>query len=544
MSLSSHIDADTLFAHARDHPHRKHIKNNRREYHDGAYSSRFETGDIPKFKIPAQGISDAAAYQLIHDEVDLDGSPALNFASFVHTWMPDHALKLIVENISKNFSDQDEYPATMAIHTRCVSMIADLWKAPSASEAIGTATGGSSEAIMLGGLALKKAWQERRKAAGKDHYHPNIVMGANAQVALEKFARYFDVECRLVPVTKEGGYVMQPKDAIKFVDENTIGIFVILGSTYTGGFEDVQAMSDLLDEYEAKTGISVPIHVDAASGGFVAPFAYPGYKWCFDVPRVHSINASGHKFGLVYVGLGWIIWKDKSLLHKDLIFELHYLGSTEYSYTLNFSRPSAPILAQMFNFLNLGFEGYRSITQSDLANARMLSRALEESKYYTVVSNIHIPLGTEGLGVVGRVGKTIGSVDEDTAEFYQKGLPVVAFRFSDEFKQDYPHVQQSWIQDLLRAKQWIVPNYSLPPNEDKTEILRIVVRESMNADVIERVAKDIFEITEKLKSTDSSTFLMAAAITGKSGAVENEVSKAGQHGAKAKGEQVTYSRAC
>ncbi|KAF9517821.1 hypothetical protein BS47DRAFT_1371246 [Hydnum rufescens UP504] len=459
------------------------------------------TTNVGSFKMD-KGTSATVAYQL------LDGSPSLNFASFVHTWMPEEGLKLVVENISKVahalqmccIADQDEYPATMRVHGRAVSMLADLWKVPKGNKAIGTATGGSSEAIMLGGLALKKAWQERRKAAGKDHYHPNIVMGANAQVALEKFARYFDVECRLVPVTKEGGYVMQPKDAIKYVDENTIGIFVILGSTYTGGFEDVQGMSDLLDEYEARTGISIPIHVDAASGGFIAPFAYPGYKWGFDISRVHSINTSGHKFGLTFVG--WVLWKDESLLHKDLIFELHYLGSTEYSYTLNFSRPSAPILAQMFNFLHLGFEGYRRIAQADLTNARMLSRALEKSTYYTCVSNIHIPLADDSNGTgAGRevVGKTPRVVDEDQAEYYQRGLPVVAFRFSDKFKREYPHIQQAWIQNLLRAKQWIVPNYNLPPNEEKTEILRIVVRESMNADLIERVTLDILNITEQLK---------------------------------------------
>jgi glutamate decarboxylase len=189
---------------------------------------------------------------------------------------------------------------------------------------------------------MKKRWQAKRKAAGKDHYHPNVIMGANAQVAIEKFARYFDVECRLVPVTEESNHVMSPKDAIKFIDENTIGVFVILGSTYTGAFENVQEMSDLLDELQKTKGLDIPIHVDAASGGFVAPFAYPKYKWAFDVPRVQSINTSGHKYGLTYVGLGWVIWKDESFLPKELIFELHYLGSTEYSFTLNFSSPAAP----------------------------------------------------------------------------------------------------------------------------------------------------------------------------------------------------------
>ncbi|KAF8605688.1 glutamate decarboxylase [Ceratobasidium sp. AG-I] len=505
MSLSRHQDAESLVAKAVDHPHRKH-----HEIHDGSYSSRFATEQLPKFHIPSTGVSAHAAYQLIHDELDLDGTPSLNLASFVHTWMPEEGKKLMIENMSKNFADQDEYPATMGVHTRCVSMLADLWKAPKGGKAIGTATGGSSEAIMLGGLALKKRWQAARKAAGKSIHEPgpNIVFGANAQVALEKFARYFDVECRLVPVDQETNHVMSPERAMQFIDENTIGVMVILGSTYTGAFEDVEGMARLLDEYEAKTGYSVPIHVDAASGGFVAPFAYPKYKWAFDIPRVHSINTSGHKFGLVYAGLGWILWRDEEKLPKELIFELHYLGSVEYSYTLNFSRSAAPIIGQFFNFLNLGFEGYRRIAQSDLRNARLLSRALELSGYFTVLSNIHKPLGTT-KGLAQTVSDTLTGVDEDEAEFYERGLPVVSFRFSDNFRAENPNVKQEWIQSLLRAKQWIVPNYALPPNEDKVEILRIVVRESMSADLVEKVVVDILQITESLMSGSGEAIMMA-----------------------------------
>jgi len=262
---------------------------------------------------------------------------------------------------NKNLIDSDEYPATTLIHTRCVSILASLWHADETKHASGTATTGSSEAIQLAGLAMKKIWQEKMKKQGKDEYRPgpNIVMGANAQVALEKFARYFDVEMRLVPVDESTNYAMSPKRAMEYIDENSIGVFVILGSTYTGVYENVEEMSDLLDEYEAKTGISVPIHVDAASGGFVAPFATPKLKWDFRLPRVVSINSSGHKFGKAYVGVGWVIWRDKAHLHPSLIFELHYLGSVEYSFSLNFSRPAAPIIASYFNFVHLGFEGYR-----------------------------------------------------------------------------------------------------------------------------------------------------------------------------------------
>ncbi|KAF9448591.1 glutamate decarboxylase [Macrolepiota fuliginosa MF-IS2] len=502
MSLSRHIDAEEVIAKAKEHPHTKHAHHARR--HGPAKVSTWkhdeEGTELPKYTIPKHGIPSRSAYQLLHDETALDGNPLLNLASFVHTQMPDDANKLILENINKNIVDLEEYPAASIIHNRCVSMMADLWKAPKDSKAIGTATAGSSEAIMLGGLAMKKRWQEARKAAGKDHYHPNIVFGANAQVALEKFARYFDVECRLVPVKATKGFIMDPRDALQFIDENTIGVMVILGSTYTGHFENVQLMSDLLDDLQEKSGLDIPIHVDAASGGFIAPFVYPRLKWSFEVKRVVSINTSGHKFGRVYAGLGWILWRDESLLHKDLIFELHYLGSTEYTFTLNFSKPASPIIAQMYNFLNLGFEGYKRIAIRDLRNSRMLSRALE-STYFTVLSNIHHPATSTGA-----LGHILGHAADDTdnPELYEPGLPVVSFRLSEEFQKANPGVQQRWIQVLLKTKGWIVPNYSAPMGAENVEMLRVVVRESLTEDLIERLVVDILEITESLQGSEGT----------------------------------------
>ncbi|KAJ7198624.1 pyridoxal phosphate-dependent transferase [Mycena haematopus] len=502
MSLSRHINADEVIEKAREHPHRKHAAQEGRQTFHQSWSRDEDAARAPKYTIPEVGIPSKAAYQLLHDETALDGNPLLNLASFVHTWMPEEANKLIMENINKNQVDLDEYPAATIIHNRCISMLADLWKAPKDCKAIGTSTAGSSEAIQLGGLAMKKRWQEARKAAGKDHYHPNIVFGSNAQVALEKFARYWDVEARLVPVNASTNYVMDPKAALEFIDENTIGVMVILGSTYTGHFEDVQLMSDLLDDLEKRTGLDIPIHVDGASGAFIAPFAYPTYKWAFDVKRVHSINTSGHKFGLVYAGLGWIIWKDESMLHKDLIFELHYLGSVEYSFTLNFSKPASPIIAQMYNFLNLGFDGYRRIAIKDLRNARMLSRALEAT-YFTILSNIHKP-SARGLAELESAN------DTDEPELYERGLPVVSFRLSDKFTAEYPHVQQAWIQSTLRTKGWIVPNYNAPEGEAETQILRVVVRETLSEDLCERLIVDILEVTESLMGTSAYSRLTFA----------------------------------
>jgi glutamate decarboxylase len=328
-------------------------------------------------------------------------------------------------------------------------------------------------------------------------------MGANAQVALEKFARYFECECRLVPISKESSYCLDPKKALEMVDENTIGVFVILGSTYTGHYESVKEMSDLLDEYEKKTGHSVPIHVDGASGGFVAPFVSPKLEWDFKLPRVVSINTSGHKFGLSQVGVGWIIWRAKKYLPKDLIFELHYLGSVEYSFSLNFSRPAAPIIAQYFMLLHLGFQGYRSVGLQDLKNARTLSRALEKCGYYEVLSDIHrLDHSKGGIGSVDGAKQKI-DIDEEDVENYVPGLPVVAFRFSESFRQKCPDVEQKWIQTLLRSKGWIVPNYELAPDLQQIEILRVVVRENTSETLIERLVSDICEITEGLAKADS-----------------------------------------
>jgi len=539
MSLRAHIKPEQLLQEAREHPHRKLTAYSRK--HDdasvgGAYVGRYTTDPIPKFKIPSKGIEAKAAYQLVHDHLALDGEPLLNLASFVHTWMPDEAVKLMVENMSKNLIDEDEYPQMVQIHSRCVSMIADLWKAHHAKDALGTATTGSSEAIMLGGLAMKKIWQAKMKAAGKNIHEPgpNVVMGANAQVALEKFARYFDVECRLVPVDESTRFCMSPDRAMEYVDENTIGVFVIAGSTYTGHYEDVERMDKLLTEYEEKTGIHVPIHVDAASGGFVAPFAHPNFKMSFDLPRVVSINTSGHKFGLAFVGVGWVVWRSKEFLPKELVFELHYLGSTEFSFSLNFSRPAAPIIAQYFSLINLGFEGYRRIALADLSNARLLSKALDKSGYFKVLSEIH-----HGLD-----GKEVPRDKEDQVEMYKPGLPVVAFRFSDEFQKKYPDIQQKWVQTLLRAKGWISPNYNLPPNAEKIEVLRVVVRENMSEELIDLYLSDLLSVTEDLTKADSPARGLATLGRGKyNQSAELKAGSSGHEEGDAH-KPTTYARQC
>ncbi|MCJ1269112.1 hypothetical protein MMC22_009001 [Lobaria immixta] len=507
MALAKHVDPDLIIKTLHDHPaeaHKRHVHTPYAVSTITPYSSRYSSQqELSKFKIPRQGAPADAVHQMLKDELDLDGRPNLNLASFVGTYMEREGEALMIENLSKNMSDADEYPAMMAIHARCVSILSHLWGVRKGETAMGSATTGSSEAIHLGGLAMKRRWQEKRDAEGKDKSKPNIIMGANAQVALEKFARYFEVEARILDVSEKSHYRLDPELVKKNIDENTIGVFVILGSTYTGHYEPVEEISKILDEFEKESGHDIPIHVDAASGGFIAPFTHAragGPKWNFELPRVKSINTSGHKFGLVYAGVGWIIWRDESYLPKHLIFELHYLGGTEESYTLNFSRPGAQIIAQYYNLIHLGFDGFRAIMENCLDNARLLSKALEASGWYICVSDIHRKKGEHSFK--GTKEPVFGSKDETSAD-YNAGLPVVAFRLSDDFKKDYPHVKQETVSTLLRVKQYIIPNYPLPPTEDKTEILRVVVRESMSLDLLDRLITDIFAVTQQLMTTDT-----------------------------------------
>ncbi|XXH02774.1 hypothetical protein Hte_009160 [Hypoxylon texense] len=510
MSLARHIDPEELVERLHDANLTENglkLRQKMTTSHLTPYGTKYASeSDVPKYQIPKEGAPSDTAYQLIRDELDLDGKPNLNLASFVGTYMEPNATQLMAENLAKNLADNDEYPAMMSLHERCISMLAHLWGAGKGEKAIGSATTGSSEAIHLGGLCMKRRWQEHRKAKGLDASTPNIIMGANAQVALEKFARYFDVEARILPVSKASNYRLDPELVRKNVDENTIGVFVILGSTYTGHYEPVEEISTILDEYQEKTGIDIPIHVDAASGGFVAPFTHAqagGPKWNFELPRVKSINASGHKYGLVYAGVGWIVWRDESYLPQHLIFELHYLGGTEKSFTLNFSRPGAQVIVQYYNLIHLGFSGYREIMENCLRNARLLSKSLETTGWYTCVSDIHRrpPSAVAGGALADAKHAVLGEEGETSAD-YVAGLPVVSFRLTDDFRREFPHIKQESVSLLLRARQWIIPNYALPPTEDETEILRVVVRESMSLDLLDRLISDVVSVTQTLIDTD------------------------------------------
>src|SRR3954454_1527746 len=341
---------------------------------------------VPRDRLPDAEMLPQTAYQVVLDEVMLDGNARFNLATFVTTWMDEEADRLYAATVDKNMVDKDEYPQTAEIESRCVSMLADLWHAPDAADPIGTSTTGSSEGCMLGGLAMKRRWQQARRDAGKPADRPNIVMGGNVQVVWEKFANYWEVEPRYVPL--EGNVLHLTADRLlEHVDENTIGVVAVLGSTMDGSYEPVQEICAVLDEHERSTGVSVPVHVDAASGGFIAPFLQPELIWDFQLPRVVSIQASGHKFGLVYPGVGWVLWRAAEFLPEELVFHVNYLGGDMPTFALNFSRPGAQVVLQYFQFLRLGREGYRLVQQACQDVAVHLSDAIAAMPEFELVSD-------------------------------------------------------------------------------------------------------------------------------------------------------------
>src|ERR1700761_307255 len=348
------------------------------------YGTRFLTEDAPSGPFPEKGMSALDSQRLVEEELQLEGDPNRNLATFVTTWMEPEAERLIAENNYRNFIDHAEYPISAEIEKRCIRMLADLFNAP--GETTGARTQGSSEAIMLGALSLKWKWRERQKAAGKSVDKPNLVFGGDVHVVWEKFCRYFDVEPRIVPL-QPGKYTIGPDDVAPQVDENTIGVAAVLGTTFTGHADDVVGINDLLLKLKDEKELDVPIHVDGASGGFVWPFLYPHSEWDFRLEQVRSINVSGHKFGLVYPGIGWVVFREKADLAEDLVFYENYLGKRDATFTLNFSTGSAMVLAQYYNFVRYGYDGYSYVMHTMQANARTLAAEIAAIGEFSIIGD-------------------------------------------------------------------------------------------------------------------------------------------------------------
>src|SRR4051812_27118210 len=390
------------------------------------YGNRFLLEPAPDDRLPEHGMRSIDAMRLIQQELVLDGIPERNLATFVTTWMSPEVREVILENLHRNFIDHAEYPQTAEIEQRCIRMLADLFHAP--GETTGTRTQGSSEAIMLGALSLKWKWRARREAAGKDTTRPNLVFGADVHVVWEKFCRYFDVEPRIIPLQKDK-YTIGPEDVEPHVDENTIGVAAVLGTTFTGHADDIRGINDLLVAIKHDRGLDVPLHIDAASGGFVWPFLYPDSEWDFRLEQVRSINTSGHKYGLVYPGIGWLVFRETADLAEDLVFYENYLGKRDATFTLNFSTGSAMVLAQYYNFVRLGREGYRYTMETMQANTQALADRIA---------------GIDAFRLVGE----------------GEQLPLVAFQLDG----DHPYDEFDVASQLAAKRGWMVPAYTLPPN--------------------------------------------------------------------------------
>ncbi|MFG3347383.1 glutamate decarboxylase [Streptomyces sp. NPDC048018] len=416
----------------------------------------------PRHRLPDGPLPPMSAYQLVHDELMLDGNSRLNLATFVTTWMEPQAGVLMGECRDKNMIDKDEYPRTAELERRCVAMLADLWHAPDPSTAVGCSTTGSSEACMLAGMALKRRWANRNA----DRYpaaRPNLIMGINVQVCWEKFCNFWEVEPRLVPMDGDR-FHMDAASAAALCDENTIGVVAVLGSTFDGSYEPVSEICAALDDLQERTGLDIPVHVDGASGAMVAPFLDEDVVWDFRLPRVSSINTSGHKYGLVYPGVGWALWRSPAELPEELVFRVNYLGGDMPTFALNFSRPGAQVVAQYYTFLRLGREGYRTVQQTSRDVARGTAERIEA-------------LGDFRLLTRG---------DQ---------LPVFAFTTA-------PEVTNFDVFDVsrrLRESGWLVPAYTFPANREDLSVLRVVCRNGFSADLATLLIEDLKQLLPELR---------------------------------------------
>ena len=432
---------------------------------DDVYGAEDLAVSMPKDEFPNDQHDPKHVYQLVHDELMLDGNSRQNLATFCQTWAEPEVHKLMDECLSKNMVDKDEYPQTAELETRCVRMLANLWHSPNGKETVGCSTTGSSEAAMLGGMAMLRKWRSKRKEDGKDFSKPNLVTGP-VQVCWHKFARYWDVELREIPMEKDR-WLMSPEQVLKYCDENTIGVVPTLGVTFTGQYEPVKAVAETLDKLEQDEGLDIPIHVDGASGAFLAPFCSPELEWDFRLPRVKSINASGHKFGLSPLGVGWVVWREEKDFPEELAFNVNYLGGNMRDIALNFSRPGGQIVCQYYNFVRLGREGYRKIHTACYDTANYIAAEIEK------------------LGLFEMLYK--GEIDG--------GIPAVCWRWKDGVERNFTLYD---LADRLRNRGWQVPAYSLPSELEDTVVQRVLVRHGVSRDLGKLLVHDMQEALEHL----------------------------------------------
>jgi len=436
---------------------------------DDVYASQDLSVRMPKYKFPETEQNPRHVYQLIHDELMLDGNSRQNLATFCSTWLEPEVHQLMDECIDKNMIDKDEYPQTAELEGRCLHMLADLWNSPDAANPVGCSTTGSSEAAMLGGMAMKWRGRDQRKAQGKATDKPNMICGP-VQICWHKFAKYWDIELREVPMHGER-LILNAEEVIKRCDENTIGVVPTLGVTFTCQYEPVKEIADALDQLQEEIGLDIPMHIDGASGAFLAPFTEPDLSWDFRIPRVKSINASGHKFGLSPLGVGWVVWRDREDLPEDLIFWVNYLGDNIPTFALNFSRPGGQIIAQYYNFLRLGREGYRKIQEACYQTAQYIAAEIAKMEQFQVIY--------DGRG----------------------GIPGLCWSLKAGVEPGFTLYD---LADRLRSRGWQVPAYSMPANREDLVIQRILVRHGVSRDLGDLLINDIKRCLEYFKANPVS----------------------------------------
>lgn len=447
-------------------------------FRDGdAKSETFATNAMlqpsPVDTIPDGPTTPEVAYQMVKDETFAQTQPRLNLATFVGTYMDEYATRLMNEAININYIDETEYPRIAVMNAKCINIMANLWHTPETAKwNTGALAIGSSEACMLGGVAAWIRWRERRKAEGKPYDKPNFIISTGYQIVWEKFAQLWQIEMRTVPLTIEKT-TLDPQAVIDLCDENTICVVPIQGVTWTGLNDDVAAIDAALDEYNAKTGYNIPIHIDAASGGFILPFLNPDLKWDFRLKWVYSISTSGHKYGLVYPGLGWVVWRDKKYLPSEMSFSVNYLGAEIQQVGLNFSRPAAQILGQYYQFIRLGFEGYKEVQFNTM----------------TVAKYLH---------------SKIGSMPQFTNYSDEVVNPLFCWYMTPEHEKT-----ARWtlfdLQDKLAQKGWMVPAYTMPANIENVVVMRIVCKYGFSRDMADQLLGDIEAAVAELDKLEYPT---------------------------------------
>lgn len=441
-------------------------KTRKESYRVPLFASEEEQIRIPNYKLKDEPIEARIAYQLVKDELMDEGNARQNLATFCQTYMEPEATKLMSETLEKNAVDKSEYPQTAELENKCVNILADLWHAPSAEKYSGTSTVGSSEACMLGGLAMKFRWRKKAEERGLDiaKQRPNLVISSGYQVCWEKFCVYWDVDMRVVPMD-EAHLRLNTDKVLDYVDEYTIGIIGILGITYTGEFDDIQALDKIVAGYNKTHDHELVIHIDGASGAMFAPFVEPDLKWDFQLDNVVSINTSGHKYGLVYPGVGWIIWRGEEYLPRELVFDVSYLGGSMPTMAINFSRSASQIIGQYYNFLRYGFSGYKKIHERTRDTALYLAKIVKETGYFDVIH--------EGAN-----------------------LPIVCYKMKADLDVEWTLYD---LADQLLMKGWQVPAYPLPDNLSDTIVQRFVCRADLGYNVAEEFAKDFQEAIHNLE---------------------------------------------